>query len=374
MLTGAVYTSEGQVLKVSVERIEVLLKSDQILNFPRIIELEGDRLVLAYGSGRHGGAETRPVAVSEDLGRTWTDAPPDFPMTDNVQTSGILGYMRDGTIGYIDVFPVNADWSPAKGPYHQVAKVEDPVFRLRRFSSKGELLADGTFKISGIPWESASYELYGTLLELENGDLLTAFDRTQAGTLPESRSTSSAFIARSNDGGESFEYVSTIGPEVNGECAGDVGFSEPDLEILANGDILCMMRTSSDTPMYQSRSTDGGQTWSEPASIGWPGVKPHLRLLSNGVLACSSGRGIYGHPQVTYAMFSTDGTGEEWECPLAFHTGPGCSYTSNMERDGKLYVAYSHSSFTKPSGTYELPYHSIKWAVIDTELSTQKSG
>ena len=68
-------------------------------------------------------------------------------------------------------------------------------------------------------------------------------------------------------------------------------------------------------------------------------------------------------------MFSIDGTGEEWEYPLSFHTGPGCSYTSNMEREGKLYVAYSHSSFTKPSGAFDLPYHSIKWVVIDAALS-----
>ncbi len=368
MLKGAVYSSDGRDLKVSVERNEVLLKSDQVLNFPRIIELDADRLVLAYGSGRHGGAETRPVAVSDDFGRTWTDAPADFPMVDNVQTSGILGYMADGTIAYIDVMPVNADWSQAQGPYHQVAKVENPIFRLRRFSRKGELLADGTFKVNGIPWGKASYELYGTLLELENGDLLTAFE-CEVATPPGSDFAASTFIVRSNNGGESFEYVSTLGAEANGGHVGEVGFCEPDLEVLANGDILCMMRTGSDTPMYQSRSTDAGRTWSKPVCIGWPGVKPHLRLLSNGVLACSAGRGIYGHPQVTYAMFSIDGTGEEWEYPLSFHTGPGCSYTSNLERDGKLYVVYSHSSFTEPSGTYELPYHAIKWAVLDLVLS-----
>ena len=67
MLRGALYSSDGRDLKISVERDEVLLKSDEILNFPRIIELEGDRLVLAYGKGRHNGVETRPVAVSEDL-------------------------------------------------------------------------------------------------------------------------------------------------------------------------------------------------------------------------------------------------------------------------------------------------------------------
>ena len=306
------------------------------------------------------GDETRPVAISDDMGKTWTDAPASSPMADNLQTSGILGYLRDGTIAYIDVMPVNVDWQLVDGPYHKVAKLEDPIFRLRKFSKQGGLLSDSTFKVRGIPWDTASYELYGTLLELENGDLLTAFSCS----LPSANSTT--FIGRSTDGGEMFDHEWTFSDSAL--QAGE-GLAEPDLEVLANGDILCMMRSGSHSQMYQARSSDGGQTWSEPVSIGWPGVKPHLRLLSNGVLACSSGRGAYGNPQVTYAMFSLDGTGEEWEYPMAFHTGPGCSYTSNMERDGKFYVAYSHSSFTKPSGTYGLPYHSIKWAVLNVTLS-----
>ena len=54
---------------------------------------------------------------------------------------------------------------------------------------------------------------------------------------------------------------------------------------------------------------------------------------------------------------------------LSTVNGPGCSYTSNMERGGKFYVAYSHSSFTRASDTYELPYHAIEWAVIDVALT-----
>ncbi len=370
MLKEATYTNGREVLKVSVERCEVLLKSDEVLNFPRIVELKGDHLVLAYGRGRHGGGETRPVAISDDFGKTWVDAPPDFPMADNVQTSGIMGYLRGGTIAYIDAFPVNTKWSRTDGPYHRVAKVEDPIFRLRRFSKKAELLEDTTFKVLNLPWKTASYELYGTLLELENGDLLTAFE-AQVGTPPETRYDFTTFVVRSTDGGETFERVWTFSPEIDGKPVGDQGFCEPDMTVLANGDLLCIMRTGSRSPMYQAKSTDGGWTWSKPVSVGWPGVKPHLRLLSSGVLACSAGRGIYGHPQITYAMFSIDGTGKVWEYPFAFHTGPGCSYTSNMERDGKFYVVYSHSSFTRAVGTYGLPYQSIKWVVLD--ITKEKS-
>ena len=58
-------------------------------------------------------------------------------------------------------------------------------------------------------------------------------------------------------------------------------------------------------------------------------------------------------------------TGERWEAPFNFHTGPGCSYTWNLERNGKLEVIYSHSSFAKPMGTYGLPYQAIKRAVFN---------
>ncbi|MFH1009139.1 MAG: hypothetical protein V1800_16820 [Candidatus Latescibacterota bacterium] len=55
-----------------------------------------------------------------------------------------------------------------------------------------------------------------------------------------------------------------------------------------------------------------------------------------------------------------------WEVPFAFHTGPGCSDTSNREPDGKFYVA---QSFAKSAGAYGLPYHAIKWVVLDVALS-----
>ena len=371
MLQQATYTRDGRTLTATVERSDVLLQSEDILNFPRLIELEGDRLVLPYGRGRHGGSETRPVALSDNFGKTWADAPAGSPWADNVQTSGILGYLNDGSIAYIDVFPANVSWSkPEDGPYHRssAGKVSDPVFRLRRFSRQGDLIEEGTLKLEGLPWDLGSYENYGTLLELENGDLLTAFE-AQVGYPSEERFNFTTFVGRSTDGGKTFHHVHTFDPETPDGGVGDEGFCEPDMEVLANGDILCMMRTGGRSPMYQSRSTDGGHTWSEPESVGWQGVKPHLRLLSNGVLACSAGRGAYGFPQVTHAMFSIDGTGEHWEYPLAFHTGPGCSYTSNMERNGKFYVAYSHSSFTRASDTYELPYHAIEWAVIDVEVA-----
>jgi hypothetical protein len=114
------------------------------------------------------------------------------------------------------------------------------------------------------------------------------------------------------DGGES---ASTSGnmrvPAVTQE-----GFNEADLVAAPNGDILCLMRSGGristttapiySTPLYQSRSTDGGETWSDPVQIAPFGVNPNAIALENGVLVAS-----YSRPG-GWIMFSTD-NGLTWK-------------------------------------------------------------
>jgi len=366
MLKRAAHESESGRLSVELERVDVLVKSpDEIVNFPRLVELDDRHLILPYGRGRHGGEESRLSAFSRDGGETWSDCPEGSPWNDNVQTSGILGYLDDGTIAYIDVFPLEmGNWKGFVSPWYR-NYVADPSWRLRRFSRTGDLLRDATFNVENLPWKEAAYYCYGDLLDLGGGELFTALGAQVPGQESDTGSIRiTTFFVRSRDNGESFEYVAHVPPELDGEPFGPEGYNEPTLARLPDGELLCIMRTGSFSPLYQVRSSDNGNTWSAPVSTGWPAAKPDLRLLSNGVLACSSGRGSFGHPQITHAMFSIDARGEHWEAPFIFHTGPGCSYTSNLERDGRLYIAYSDSSFTRPQELYDMPYQSIKWAVL----------
>jgi hypothetical protein len=396
VIESATYTDGARRVSVSVERTDTWVdyRAD-ILNFPAVVELGGERLYMTFHRGRHGGAEPLNQMVSEDDGDSWREAPSDFPLIvpspatghNSLDfTAGVLGYLRDGTIAHIDhnIEEVASRWvDRSSGEFHLVNQVDDPTFRWRRWARSGEPVESFTFKVAGLPWEVASYQSYSSLLELENGDLLTALEATagppvelpatESGGEPRYRFTYLTFMVRSTDRGRSWKFVAKLDPtEVKpvygvGDREVDEGFVEADMAVLPNGHIICVMRTGSYSPMFQSRSADGGETWSTPVSTGWAGVKPRLRVLPNGVLACVSGRGAYGHPQVTQVILSLDGTGTRWEAPFAFHTGPGCSYTSTMLRDGKLHVVYSHSDFTREWGTHGMASQAIKRAVLNVQ-------
>ena len=108
-----------------------------------------------------------------------------------------------------------------------------------------------------------------------------------------------------------YSYDPAVDPNGNKRLV--MGFTEPSFEILSDGTFLCMMRTTDGlghSPMYHSRSSDQGATWSQPKPITPAGVLPRLLQLENGVLVLSSGR-----PGVQL-RFSIDGKGEKWTDPF----------------------------------------------------------
>lgn len=398
MIGEATYVDGGRRATIAIERIDTWVEAeDTILNFPGLVELNGDRLFLSAHRARHGDPDGEPLGFwsSEDAGETWICIPPDFPLLtgliDMDFSSSSLGYLRDGTVVRIDHNTV-ATAERERGlerpsdPFHVRNQEAEPRFYWWHWERSGEQTEAFTFGVEGLPWEIASYQCYASILELANGDLIAALE-AQPGPVQWLAETDAAgrrrykvefcvIIVRSRDRGRTWHVETVFDPREIGPVYGaddravDEGFVEADLAILPDGDILCVMRTGSYSPMFQSRSNDGGRTWSTPASTGWQGVKPRLQVLPNGLLACAAGRGAYGHPQITHAMLSLDGTGRRWECPFAFHTGPGCSYTSTMQRDGKLHVIYSHSDFTREMGTHGLRTQRIKRAVLDVRLQT----
>lgn len=124
------------------------------------------------------------------------------------------------------------------------------------------------------------------------------------------------------------------------------GFTEPASVLLADGSLLAMLRTTDGLgvgPLYASRSSDQGRTWSTPVVVNAFGVMPRLLRLANGVLVLS-----YGRPGAV-VRFSFDGTGREWSEPISLVAltaedvqADSCGYTSLLPLSADSFlIAYS---------------------------------
>ena len=143
----------------------------------------------------------------------------------------------------------------------------------------------------------------GNLLRLADGSLLT----TLYGKLQRDEKKWLIFAAVSNDDGFTWNYRSTVA-NCDDAPKAEEGPNESALQLLDNGDLLCVLRVSSNSDLYKSYSRDGGVTWSKPTHMaGMWSVQPRLARLGNGALVLTCGRpGIF-------LWLCTDGKGEKWE-------------------------------------------------------------
>jgi len=136
-----------------------------------------------------------------------------------------------------------------------------------------------------------------------------------------------------------------------------LGFTEPGFEILSDGSFLCVMRTTdnfvSNSPMYYSRSTDLGVTWTKPQTFTSAGVMPRLLQLTNGVVVLASGR-----PGVQL-RFCIDSKGQKWTDPFEMllfknekEAAVSCGYTELLATGPNSFlIIYSDFSYRNEVGT-----------------------
>lgn len=214
----------------------------------------------------------------------------------------------------------------------------------------------------------AGFLLHHGIVELPNGDLLATMygnstedqaedNRSQAyppsfkmyktrvitvrssdrgRTWGQSRVVASRWMAGRDEGESASTAGTTRVPAVTQE-----GFNESDLVIAANGDVLCLMRSGGristkaapiySTPLYQARSTDGGETWNLPVQIAPFGVNPNAVALKNGLLVASCSR------PGGWLMFSTD-HGHTWKGHRQLTTSD--AYTSLLVIGDDTFTVY----------------------------------
>ncbi|MBI3923522.1 MAG: exo-alpha-sialidase [Armatimonadetes bacterium] len=161
------------------------------------------------------------------------------------------------------------------------------------------------------------------VLRLKNGDIMATMYGNYAGDTARSEGYGEpgfvkyrTIVVFSSDKGKTWGRPVTVGydPKI-----GQEGLCEADLARAANGDILCVMRSGGwpgipPTPLYVSRSSDEGQTWTAPAPIADKGVWPTLCVLQNGIVVCT-----YGRPG-NELVFSDD-DGKTWKGAFAYGDG-----------------------------------------------------
>jgi photosystem II stability/assembly factor-like uncharacterized protein len=128
-----------------------------------------------------------------------------------------------------------------------------------------------------------------------------------------------AYLLKSRDAGATWTYFSTIGDG-----------PEPSVVRFSATEMMAILRTLSFGPLLQTRSNDGGKTWTPVTPLEEGSVSPDMVYMSNGVLACS-----YGRPG-SNLMFSTD-RGKTWDHHLVISDAKGFNYTAIREvRPGRL--------------------------------------
>lgn len=312
----AIPLTGGQVNVVKTTVVKT--NNDQNMNYTFAHRSADGTISLMHSVGEFAGGLTFPYEVSHDNGQTWQTPPSgqDFPTINSMNLPG-------GGAAMVNTF--DADTSAHATWGFKTYKWNSP--------SSGVVSSD-TYSTVTFPFPVQGMLMHRSLIELDNGNWVT----TLYGQDPTNAPKESAYVLGSTDQGHTWTYLSTIGGGV-----GPVGgYNEPSLVKLADGSLLALLRTSSDTatgPLFQTKSTDGGRTWTTPVQIADYGVDPDVIRLQNGALVASSGRpGIY-------IMVDFSGTGDHWqEVPL--YSGTGSSYTSLVELEPNVIgLFYDESGF-----------------------------
>lgn len=153
----------------------------------------------------------------------------------------------------------------------------------------------------------------------------------------------------SRDEGKTWEVIGEV-PRVEEPIRREVEMCEPHVCETSDGRIIGIIRKNCEVEkrgMYQTESTDGGYTWSEPKEIlkdGQPikGYPPHLLKLKDGRVLLSYGYRL--EPYGEKACLSSD-DGKTWdvENEIMISEAPNgdLGYPSSVELDdGEIFTVY----------------------------------
>ena len=205
----------------------------------------------------------------------------------------------------------------------------------------------------------------GHIIELPDGGLLMPLQGNlgTAGLGESAAETERCFLLRSDDGGDNWEYWSTVAYDP----ASIIEFMEPGMTRLRDGRLVCLMRTSHkpnrQDNMWWVHSEDDGITWSPPKRTPLWGYPADLLQLADGrVLA------VYGYRKEPWGVrgcVSEDGVSWDIKNEFTIREGgvpkPSSGMGARTLQDTLIYAQYWHIGYPTviqlPDGTIVAAYH-----------------
>ena len=289
--------------------------------FGSIVLADNGDLVVAYRksvTGHEGGDGETVVRISTDEGATWGSE-------NIVLTSASYDYRWAGLSklanGTLMMTVARAD--------NPTAVIIDGA-RLITSNDNGKTWStDINIAHSYTGWNQSS----GHIIELANGDLLTAMTGSDSGDAAAERRIR---ISRSQDKGITWAHLSNVAGPIN-------YITEPGLVQLDNGDVVCLIRLGISDNIQKAVSDDNGATWGARTTIlSFAFGMQNPILLDNGVIAEIARMDT----ALSAVLVTSLDSGDSWQIGYRFPDSPEGAHMTygglDQDPDGTIYGFYSN--------------------------------